>query len=376
MARRNVNIQKRDGVWWARITWVDSVTGRRREQRRRADSAAGAKELAEQLKAELQATDGKAADHHAKTFNDLASYFAEHYATPAEYVDGRKVSGLRSLYTVQKQLVVLRQHFGNIRLRSITYGQLRTFRAQRLRTKTRDGRQRTIATVNRELSLLKRILQIGLREGWMIRNPFDLGDPLISIANERQRERIVSESEEARLLAACCHPQRLHLRPIIICALYTGMRQGEILKLKWRDVDFTTRQITVQSMNTKTLRARLIEMPPILERELRRLHESARPEADTLVFGITDNVKRSFTAARNAAGLSDVRFHDLRHTAATRLVRGELPLPEVGRILGHTQPKTTYRYVNADASTASRAAAIFHDASRRVEEIAADESVN
>lgn len=106
------------------------------------------------------------------------------------------------------------------------------------------------------------------------------------------------------------------------------------------------------------------------------MYEAARPEAETLVFGITDNVKRSFTAARNAAGLSDVRFHDLRHTAATRLVRGELPLPEVGRILGHTQPKTTYRYVNADASTASRAAAIFHEASQRVEQIAADEPVN
>jgi hypothetical protein len=156
MARRNVNIQKRDGAWWARITWVDPVTGRRCEQRRKADSAADAKELAEQLKAELQATDGKAADHHGKTFNDLADCFAEHYATPAEYVDGRKVSGLRSLYTVQKQLVVLRQHFGNTRLRSIGHGQLRSFRTQRFRTKTRHGSQRSIATVNRELTLLKR----------------------------------------------------------------------------------------------------------------------------------------------------------------------------------------------------------------------------
>jgi integrase len=97
-----------------------------------------------------------------------------------------------------------------------------------------------------------------------MRNPFDAGDQLISIADERHRERIISEAEEARLLAACCHPQRLHLRPIIICALYTGMRQGEILKLRWSDVDLATRKITVQSMNTKTLRARQIEMPPIL----------------------------------------------------------------------------------------------------------------
>ena len=376
MARRNVNVQKRDGAWWARITWLDPVTGRRREQRRKADSAAEAKELVESLKAELVATDGSSAEHHRDTFSDLAGYFAEHYLTPAEYVDGRKVSGLRSLYTVQKQLTVLREHFGKTRLRSITYGQLRTFRAHRLRTPTRNGGQRTIATVNRELTLLKRMFNVATREGWIMRNPFTLGDPLVSLADERHRERIITEAEEVRLLAACCHPQRLHLRPIIICALYTGMRQGEILKLRWADVDFTSKAITVQSMNTKTLRARQIEMPPILERELRSLYDGSKPEQHVLVFGITDNVKRSFTAARNTAGLPDVRFHDLRHTAATRLVRGELPLAEVGRILGHTQPKTTYRYVNADASTASRAAAIFHDVSQRVEQVVAAEPVN
>ncbi len=75
------------------------------------------------------------------------------------------------------------------------------------------------------------------------------------------------------------------------------------------------------------------------------------------VFGIYDNVKRSYTAARKAAGLLDVRFHDLRHTAATRLVGAHIPLSEVGRVLGHTQANTTYRYVNANAETAKRAAA-------------------
>ena len=75
------------------------------------------------------------------------------------------------------------------------------------------------------------------------------------------------------------------------------------------------------------------------------------------MFGTLDNVKRSFTAARSAAGLNDVRFHDLRHTAATRLVGAHIPISEVGRILGHTQTNTTYRYVNANAETAKRAAA-------------------
>lgn len=76
-----------------------------------------------------------------------------------------------------------------------------------------------------------------------------------------------------------------------------------------------------------------------------------------LVFGILDNVKRSFTAARSKAGLNDVRFHDLRHTATTRLVGAHIPLSEVGRVLGHSQANTTYRDVNANLDTVRRAAA-------------------
>jgi integrase len=76
-----------------------------------------------------------------------------------------------------------------------------------------------------------------------------------------------------------------------------------------------------------------------------------------LVFGVSDNVKRSFMAARSKTGLNDVRFHDLRNTAATRLVGAHIPLSEVGRVLGHSQANTTYRYVNANVETAKRAAA-------------------
>ena len=85
---------------------------------------------------------------------------------------------------------------------------------------------------------------------------------------------------------------------------------------------------------------------------------SAPDNPNGLVFGITDNVKRSFAGARSDAGLKDVRLHDLRHTAATRLVGAHIPLSEVGRVLGHTQANTTYRYVNANVETAKRAAAL------------------
>jgi integrase len=143
----------------------------------------------------------------------------------------------------------------------------------------------------------------------------------------------------------------------VICALDTGMRQGEMLKLRWRDVDFENGINTVAAFNTKTMRERTLSMTARLSRELENLYEQSPKHPQGLVFGINDNVKRSFESVRRAAGIEDLRFHDLRHAAATRLVGAHIPLSEVGRVLGHTQANTTYRYVNANVETARRAAA-------------------
>jgi integrase len=105
------------------------------------------------------------------------------------------------------------------------------------------------------------------------------------------------------------------------------------------------------------MKERRVAITTRLAIELERLKASAPDDRDGLVFGILDNVKRSFTAARSNAGLKDLRFHDLRHTAATRLVGAHIPLSEVGRVLGHSQSNTTYRYVNANVETVKRAAA-------------------
>jgi integrase len=217
---------------------------------------------------------------------------------------------------------------------------------------------RSIASVNRELALLRRMLNVAQSQGWILQNPFKAGDPLISIADEKQRERILTREEETRLLGAC-EGKAKHLRSIIIAALDTGCRQGELLKLKWRDIDFESRTIVIQAFNTKTMRERNLALTTRLYVELQKLWQASDQNPDALVFGIQDNVKRSFQTVRKNAGLPDLRFHDLRHTAATRLVSLHMPLPEVGRVLGHTQPQTTYRYMNLTIDTAKRAAQKF-----------------
>lgn len=93
-----------------------------------------------------------------------------------------------------------------------------------------------------------------------------------------------------------------------------------------------------------------------LAEALRALQEHRPPMEDALVFGF-DDVKRSFTGACKDAGIAGLRFHDLRHTAASRLISAHIPLEEVGKQLGHTQQQTTWRYVNVNLETARRAAA-------------------
>ena len=146
-----------------------------------------------------------------------------------------------------------------------------------------------------------------------------------------------------------------------MCAIDTGMRKGEIFKLVWSDVDFENGIINVRAFNTKTLRERQVAMTRRLDQALRALRKMAPPDPNGLVFGIKDSVKTSFGGVRNDAKLLDVRFHDLRHTHATRLVAAHIPLSEGGRVLGHTQANTTYRYVNANVETARRAAAVLDE---------------
>ncbi|MDQ3919584.1 MAG: site-specific integrase [Acidobacteriota bacterium] len=358
--------------WWARLTYIDPVTNKRRDLQRKAEGRAHARELVQQLLTECDAADGRTLVHDRKKFADLAAYFKAHFLKEAQYVDGRKVSGRRSLRGTAGQLEAMLAFFGSRPLRSISYADLAAFKAERLQAPTRadlarhraaleedSGAElrptRTIATVNRELALLQRMFNVAQEEGWVLRNPFKLGKSLISQADERKRERIITREEERRLLEACAG-RRAHLRPIVLCALDTGMRQGEILKLRWRDVDLENGVIAIAAFNTKTMRERTVQTTIRLRLELEALHGRSAKDPDALVFGVGDNVKHGFAGARRAAGLDDVRFHDLRHTAATRLRRSHMHISEVGRVLGHTQANTTYRYVNADAETARRAA--------------------
>jgi integrase len=93
-----------------------------------------------------------------------------------------------------------------------------------------------------------------------------------------------------------------------------------------------------------------------LESELKQLYENAPKDMEGLVFGIKDNFKNGFAAACKAAKIEGLRFHDLRHTAITRMVEAGMQPAEVMRVSGHTTPAMLWRYINANVDTARRAA--------------------
>ena len=116
------------------------------------------------------------------------------------------------------------------------------------------------------------------------------------------------------------------------------------------------RIITIIAFNSKTAKARDVGMTPRVYDELVKLWEQSPKNLDELVFGIKDNFKKSFTSACSDAGVKEFRFHDLRHTAITRMIQAGLSPMEVMKVSGHTQMNTFARYVNPNTQAVTRIA--------------------
>jgi site-specific recombinase XerD len=224
------------GNWWARYTYTDHEKHRRYVKRRaKVNTEEGAKLTLQDILTEFEYKPAKV----CFTLPELCDYYEEEYCQPAEYVDGQKIHGMKDYKKVRYFLKLYKAHFGRIKLRDLTYDHIKRFRLIRLRTPTKKGKQefqRTITTVNRELTWLRRVLNIATQKGWIQKNPFHCGDSLISAAAEKRRERILTLPEQEKLLAACVGRRR-HLRLPILFLLYTGLRHREMLTLHWEDVD-------------------------------------------------------------------------------------------------------------------------------------------
>lgn len=387
--RDNGIIQKKDKngklVWYARIVRIEG-NGKKKQYTAKADSKSHARRLRDELSDKFSERGEKAIEGDKMTFRELADDYKERKLIPAKYHHNRKVAGLRSYKSSLHFLDNLLSYFGSKKLRDITPSEIEKFKQKRLdepikiKKRNEEGKfetvehTRSIASVNRELALLRSMLNDAVSNGWLQFSPFQRTKGLISLADETKRERILTFDEEKRLLAvfqstsnisykwkdknvsATIKSRRGHLRPLIITALDTALRRGELLKLQWKDVDFISRTINILAFNTKTAKARTVGMTQRVYDELTHLWEQSPKELGNLVFGIKSNVKRSFTSACKDARIEGFHFHDLRHTAITRMIQAGLSPMEIMKISGHTQMNTFARYVNPNTQAVTRIA--------------------
>ena len=243
-----------------------------------------------------------------------------------------------------------REYFGEQMAHTIIEHEVETSRAQRktvpIKAKKPEARRpRSTSTVKHELAVLKEVFNKGIAWGLVDRNPAARVKPL---PESKGRTRFLSVEEAEKLVQAAS----AHLRPIIIMALETGMRRGEILRLKWEDLDMKNNMIYIA--DPKNNDPRHVPMSSRVKALLASLPRRLR--ADYVFVGVKKwqmvgkdgipftDVDTSFRNACAKEGIEDFTFHGLRHTAASHLVMSGVPLRTVGEILGHKTATMTERY--------------------------------
>lgn len=253
------------------------------------------------------------------------------------YLDNYAKSNKRSWKCDQYRIEAhMKPYFGELELHEITPLLIEKYRAERLRTGI------TKSTVNREVTIMKKMFNLAMDWNFADENPV-LRVKLFS-EKDTMKERILKEEEEVKLLAES--PD--YLRPILVVALQTGMRRGEIFNLKWKQVDLNKRHIIVKQ--TKSGKSRMIPINNHLYQELLRVESTNGKCEHVFPNSLTGkpftDVKKSFKGACKKAGIKGLRFHDLRHTFATRLIEAGADLITVRDLLGHFSVRVTQRYTH------------------------------
>jgi integrase len=203
----------------------------------------------------------------------------------------------------------------------------------------------TNASINREVSILRKMFSIAVENDWLDVHPC-VKKKVKPLKEGSKRERFLTPSEENALFAQCTGDQE-YLTPILVCALHTAMRKSEILKLEWNRVDLKTGYITVTQ--TKSGKDRNIPLSSTLKKHLTALFDTRQ---SNYVFANPDtqkpytDLKKPWAKVLENAKVKGFRFHDLRHTAATRMVASGIDLIVVQDILGHADINTTMRYAH------------------------------
>jgi len=312
------------GVYKKGKNWyIDYYLKGRRKRRKIGPS----KKLAEQVLKDVHVKIAKGEypgvyDNRKVPFEDYAE----------QYLAYSKDNKAKSTYTRRDKVSVahLTAAFKGRYLFDITPRLIENYKAKRLE-------KVAPATVNRELACLKHMYTKAIEWGYLKINP---AKTVKLLKEPPGRLRYLRPDEAKKLVEAC----RSYLRSIVITALNTGMRKGEILALCWKDVDLENRTVTVRKPKNNEIS--VIPINQTLYQELSNLSEGSDGEyifsnGNGHSFG---DIKKGFSLALRRAGIEDFHFHDLRHTFGSHLVMQGIDLKTVQQVMGHKEIKTTMRY--------------------------------
>jgi len=317
--KQSNSIMRRGDSWYVRI-----VRDGRQVWRSAGKSKEAAQELLVKLRAEL---DREAAGLPAKVkASPTLSDFAPEYLAWAKL---HKRSAARDV----RELPRLEAHFGNLRLTEIN--KLRVGAFMRSRSEVVGP-----ARINRQVALLRKILSLAVEYGKLDANPLSR----IKMLREPPARQPQVSLEDEKAIVAACPPW---LAWIVRLAIYTGCRQGELLSLRWRNVDFGNASLVIE--DSKSGESRRVYLSQGLLAELReRKGEPDAPVCTHAVGSVPTQgmVSNGFLTVVRGLGRNDLRFHDTRHVAASRLLDAGASLPDVATVLGHKTLIIARRYAH------------------------------
>lgn len=233
---------------------------------------------------------------------------------------------------------------GDYLLADIGGPEINECRDKLLSERTHQSKTRSGSTVNRYLSALSHVFSIAVTEWyWLDENPFK---SVRRPKENKARNRYLEQDEIKSLLNACKTSRYPHLYTIVVLALSTGARRGEIMSLTWKDVDMNNHRITLH--NTKNGDTRSL---PLVSHAHELVEKLPRRIDSKLIFPGSNPAKPKdlryvWYSAVDKAKLTGFRFHDLRHTAASYLAMNSASLVEIAEILGHRTLQMVKRYAH------------------------------
>jgi integrase len=247
---------------------------------------------------------------------------------------------------LDNQLTWWKKELGSYTLADVTSALIAEKRDQLLSEKTSRGTLRQPATVVRYMAALSHAFTVTIKEWeWLERNPVQR---VTRPKEPRGRVRFLNDDERKRLLKACEESSNQNLYLIVLLAISTGMRQQEILGMKWQNLDLERQCIFLHDTKNGERRQIPLTGPAYT---LLRDRAATTTNKQGLIFQGTEpdtqvNIRTTWLSAIAAANIEDFLFHDLRHTAASYLAMNGATPSELSEILGHKTFQMIKRYTH------------------------------